>query len=247
MTTLKKLLVLSSFLALTHNALAAATPESPAGQQQPASTEASRPATFSDISGRIEYDITDSEHRKVGLTRIINEFAFTAGRYRCVSTFVSASGKNQFISEGRIEGDHLVPTAFSRHIAGHQDFKIDIGHDTIVITKSSGASESLRLLNAPADIVSTLYQAASIIKETDSMLLAQMNVYGIETATMSYIGEETLDTSLGPQRVIHVRNKTPATTQDIWIAPDQHNLPVKFTIPVPGTALIASVSTLQLK
>ena len=246
MTIVKKLVVLYAGLALGQSVQAATAPDLPAGCHATPAAVAG-PVAFGDKAGTIEYDITDSEHRKVGLTKVINEFEFTKDHYRLISTFVSASGKNQFVSEGKIEGNRLVPKTFSRNVSGRQDFKIDIESAAITITKSSGASESLPGANAPIDIISTLYQAASFTRETGAMVLSQVNVYGIENANMSCVGEETLTTRLGSQRVVHVRSKTSATVQDIWISPAQHNLPVKFTIPAKGMALIASVSKLKLK
>ena len=246
MTRAKKIVIYAVF-SLIQNVQASTTSELPAGRKGAAATEITPQVAFGEKSGTIEYDITDSAHRKVGLTKVINEFEFNGNHYRFISTFMSASGKSQFVSEGKIERNRLVPRTFSRNVAGHQDFKIDVGSEAVVITKSSGASESLPGSLAPIDIISTLYQAASITKETDAMLLTQVNIYGTENTNMSYVGEETLDTRLGSQRVVHVRSKTSATVQDIWIAPAQYSLPVKFTIPAQGTSLIASVSKLKFK
>ena len=174
-------------------------------------------------------------------------FELTAGRYRLTSTFVSRAMRNQFISEGRIERDRFIPEIFSRNLNGRQDFKITIGAKLVTITRSSGYTESLPRPDAPIDIISIMYQAASVTKDVGTLALDQVHVYGIEPRDISYVGEETIDTPLGSQHVIHLRSKTSAITQDIWISPAQRNLPVKFTIPAQRKILIATATKIEFR
>ena len=72
-------------------------------------------------------------------------------------------------------------------------------------------------------------------------------MYGVESKKISYVGEETLATPLGVERVIHLRSETSAAVEDIWIAPGRRNMPVKFTIPAGRQVLIATVTKLEFR
>ncbi len=244
---LRKLVFICAVLWLVQGAMASDMSGDLPRQQSDSKEAAAGRAALGEKSGTIEFAVTDAEGKSVGLEKIVDNFELKADRYRLTSTFVSKGMRNQFVSEGKIEGDRLVPELFSRNINGQQGFKITIGDRLVTITKTSGSSETLPRPDAPIDIISIMYQAGSVTKEAGTMVFNQVHVYGIERRDIAYIGEETIDTPLGPQHVVHLRSKTSAITQDTWIAPAQRNLPVKFTISANGKVLIATASKIEFR
>lgn len=198
-------------------------------------------------TGTAEYEVTNSEGQRVGLSKIVDRFDIRPDRYRISSTLFSESTQTEFVSEGSVTGGRLIPNKFYRTINKQREFTIDLSDKTVTAKQQTGTPTKWPRPKAPTDIVSSLYQAASITKAVGQITLDQVHIYGIDKKTISFVNEEMMTTALGTGLAMHLQSDAPGARQDIWVAPGQQGIVLKFTIPANGRHLIATLTKVHFQ
>jgi hypothetical protein len=165
-----------------------------------------------------------------GRTYTLSQVAEASGLF---SLFVS--GKHVQESRGEITAAGLHPLSFRTERGSRAPEKIDTAQFDWAGNRlnlvSGGEARTADLPADAQDQLSFIYQLAWAPPE-DGVRLHITSGRKIDTYTYMAVGEETLDTPLGPLKTLHIsrhRNSGEEGT-DIWLAEDYHYLPVKVRL-----------------
>ena len=184
----------------------------------------------------------------------------TDGNHYAVSSIAEASGVFSLFYSGRhlqesrgdITPDGLRPTSFRTERGRSDPDKTDSAQfDWSAMTlalKSGSDSSTVELPVGTQDLLSFLYQFAYAPPE-EGLRLFITNGRKLDAYSYQPVGDETLDTPLGPLKTLHIRrgHKSGEDETDIWLATDYHYLPVKIRLTDKnGDAAEQVVSDLRL-
>jgi hypothetical protein len=136
-------------------------------------------------------------------------------------------------STGRVGADGLQPLEYDEHRLKDpkRDLKSTFDWDKGVMhTLLHGEATDTVLPAATQDRISVMYQFAHMRKFGDTLVLPIAERRKIEIHTYRLVGDETVDTPLGPfaarhyQRVVGTATDTRA---DVWLAKERFNFPVR--------------------
>ncbi len=139
------------------------------------------------------------------------------------------SGRIAQTSSGRITGQGLVPEEFWDQRGDKRvQARFDYAHSTLLVESAKG----VRNLDLPAgiqDSLSLFFQLALTAPTPPEGTNAVFNGKTIRTYRYRLVGEETVETRMGPLRAVHLARVTTAQESrfDIWLAIDRHYLPVR--------------------
>lgn len=165
-----------------------------------------------------------------GKTYTLSQVAEASGLF---SLFVS--GKHVQESRGEITPAGLRPLSFRTERGSQAKEKVDTAQfdwATGRLNLSSGGEGRTAELPADAqDQLSFIYQFA-FAPPRDGVRLSITSGRKIDTYSYQPMGEEVLDTPLGPLKTLRIsrRHKASEEGADIWLAVDYHNLPVKIRL-----------------
>lgn len=142
-----------------------------------------------------------------------------------VALFKSVRVEHQ--SQGRLVAGGLQPSRFvslknGTETGENADFDWSTGEVRLLRDGSSH-----RLSPGAQDVLSLNFQLAYLGKITEGMTIGVVTGRKYAAYTLDSLGEEMLDTPLGPMRTLHLRVMTETVTE-IWIALDRDRLPVKI-------------------
>jgi Protein of unknown function (DUF3108) len=136
-------------------------------------------------------------------------------------------------SIGRVAADGLQPLEYNEHRLkdAKRDLKCTFDWDKGVMhAVLHGENTDTTLPAATQDRISVMYQFAHLRKLGDTLVLPIAERRKIEVHTYRLVGEETVDTPMGPFDARHyqrvVANATD-TRADVWLAKDRFNFPVR--------------------
>ena len=130
-------------------------------------------------------------------------------------------------SQGRLVAGGLQPSRFISLKNGvetgeNADFDWSTGEVRLLRDGSSH-----RLSSGTQDVLSLNFQLAYLGKISEGMTIGVVTGRKYAAYSLDSLGEEMLDTPLGPMRTLHLRVMTETVTE-IWIALDRDRLPVKI-------------------
>ncbi len=207
-------------------------PQAPAPAADPLVVEPPTPVLAS--RGVIRYAIY-KESLGLQIGRGEQTWEFTEdGRYR-LSGMTETSGLAALLksvrfeqeSRGRLLAGGLQPERY-RSWKNGQDVRenADFDWSTAVLHLERDGSEHV-LQPGSQDVLSLIYQLAYLGRLADGSNVAVMTGKKYERYALDSLGEEMLETPLGPLRTLHLRATTESVTE-IWIALDRQHLPVKI-------------------
>lgn len=158
------------------------------------------------------------------------------------------SGKFVQTSRGRIVASGLQPEEFwDQRGDKRSQSRFDYATQT-VLNESSKGSRTYPLPAGLQDAQSLLFQLALTAPPPAESDNPVFNGKKIRSYRYRVVGEESLQTPLGPLRTLHMARLTDIGTErfEIWLAIDRHYLPVKLSSEVSGLdaeLLVQSISS----
>lgn len=145
-------------------------------------------------------------------------------------------GKLVQISQGHITPLGLAPDDFwiqrgrptpDKTAAAHFNYR----QQTVTVGKMMNAT-TVPLLPGAQDILSVTFQLAMTAPFQGEQQLYVTTGKGLKPYTAQVVGDELLDTPLGPLRTLHLARKAEAGENaiDVWLALDYNNMPVKVRV-----------------
>ncbi|MDP2783680.1 MAG: DUF3108 domain-containing protein [Sulfurimicrobium sp.] len=167
--------------------------------------------------------------KRDGTRYSINQVAEASG---IVSLFYT--GRHVQISQGELAAEGLKPTSYWVQ-RGQRADKTDTAQfdwENMRLTLGTGGdTRTVKLPDGTQDLLSFLYQLAfSPPQQGDSTRLHITTGRKLDNYGYQSLGEETLETRLGPIKALHigqVRQQGEENTE-IWLATEYHYLPVKI-------------------
>jgi hypothetical protein len=143
-------------------------------------------------------------------------------------------------SEGRVSAAGFEPASFRVEQGGQfkEGAQFDRTNRRVVVASSRGHAES-ELAEASQDMLSAMFQVALFPpgEERTEIWVATGKRYS--SRVLERVGEELLDTPLGPLRTVHVRIGREGDDQyDFWFGTDVNYLPVRVRLVFRGGTVL---------
>jgi len=200
----------------------------------PSTAAMAPPPAAPPAGGAIRFAIfKDSLNLQVGRAEQRWEF-LPDGRYRLtgitetsglVAVFKPVRMENE--SVGRLVAGGLQPDTFRTRKNGRdtgENADFDWSTAAVHLTRDNSTR---RIAMGTQDLLSLNYQLAYLKAPEEGGAIGVVTGKKYERYDLDALGEETLDTPAGHFRTLHLRAMTDSVTE-IWIALDQHRLPVKI-------------------
>ncbi len=134
-------------------------------------------------------------------------------------------------SAGAVAAAGLVPRQYQAERNGQvtETARFDWEDGRVILT-SKGEQEQATLVPGSQDVLSQLYQVGLGRREDGRLEMAIATGKSYKSYVFRSLGEETLETRLGPLRTLHLRSAGEPGEQvtEVWIALEHHNLPVRI-------------------
>jgi Protein of unknown function (DUF3108) len=184
-----------------------------------------------------EYRVTNSG---IAIGSIKETFVRKGGRYSIQSVTRSEGILKAILddqitveSTGRVGADGLQPLEYDEHRLKDpkRDLKCTFDWDKGVMhTLLHGESTDTVLPAGAQDRISVMYQFVHMRQFGDTLVLPIAERRKIEIHTYRLVGDETVDTPLGPFDTRHYQRVVGAATDtraDVWLAKERFNFPVR--------------------
>jgi hypothetical protein len=145
-------------------------------------------------------------------------------------------GRYIMTSRGELTPNGLKPLSFWIQRGQSAERTEYANFDWAAKTLQYGKSDDLHqapLADGTQDQLSAMYQLALTAPHTGRVTVALTTGRKLNQYEYRVVGEETIDTPLGKFKTEHiasVKNEQEGDTGDIWLAIDQHYLPVRFKL-----------------
>ena len=146
------------------------------------------------------------------------------------------SGQLVQTSRGRIIATGLQPEEFwDQRGSKRSQSRFDYATQTI-LTDSSKGPQTAALPAGLQDVQSLLFQIALTAPPTEDSENVVFNGKKVRSYRYRVLGEESLDTPLGPLRTLHMMRLAASSAErfEIWLAVDRYYLPVKLSTEISG-------------
>ncbi|MFZ5508754.1 MAG: DUF3108 domain-containing protein [Pseudomonadota bacterium] len=134
-------------------------------------------------------------------------------------------------SAGAVAASGLVPRQYQAERNGQvtETARFDWEDGRVTLT-SKGEQEQAQLVPGSQDVLSQLYQAGLGRREDGRLEMAIATGKSYKLYVFRTLGEETLETRLGPLRTLHLRagGEPGEQVTEVWIALEHRNLPVRI-------------------
>lgn len=176
--------------------------------------------------------------------------SYTVTSVTAATGFASLIYSGRFVqtSRGQITPRGLVPQAFwDQRGDKHSSARFDQGQ--LTLTPSSGAPRHFAYPDGVQDALSLLFQLALTAPPPEGpVAYTVFNGKKLRDYTYEVRGEETLETTLGPLRTLHLARRMNSDGRfEVWLAIDRHYLPVRVLrvddSGVEGELTIASIAS----
>ena len=242
---------------------AAATSAASASQNSEAVGDAS--ATSADVTASAANKLPDKFEIQYKVVKGIDGFPLGRATYLWVAqdgqyTLTSITegsglfalfqpGKLVQISRGKINATGLAPDDFwiqrgrstpDKTTAAHFDYV----NRNVTVTKDNRAF-SVPMEDNAQDLLSAIFQLAVRAPFPGTMLLHVTSGKSLKPYHARIVGEETIATSLGPLRTLHLVRpaEDDEDAMDLWLAEDYNNIPVKIRIDHSKFGIIEQIVT----
>jgi hypothetical protein len=134
-------------------------------------------------------------------------------------------------SAGAVAASGLVPRQYQAERNGQvtETARFDWEDGRVTLT-SKGEQEQAQLVPGSQDVLSQLYQTGLGRREDGRLEMAIATGKSYKLYVFRSLGEETLETRLGPLHTLHLRagGEPGEQVTEVWIALEHHNLPVRI-------------------
>ncbi|MEW5944502.1 MAG: DUF3108 domain-containing protein [Pseudomonadota bacterium] len=226
-------------------------PDAPAGEATeaaaanavaPEENEAAAPAEPADLlpkSAQIRY-ILYKGRDGLAVGRVTQSWNLADNRYTLTNVMEATgpfslffSGKHVQISQGEVTADGLRPASYWVQRGQATESTDTARFDWKGMTLAFGTGGNIRTVRLPdntQDLMSFLYQLAFAPPQGSDTALFITNGRKLDRYAYRPLGEETLETPMGPLKTLHIgKLQNPGEEgTEIWLATEYHYLPVKI-------------------
>lgn len=184
---------------------------------------------------RIRYAVTMGDNGFV-LGQTLQEFRQDGTRYTMRSTATTTGLASVFkptnvvnLSEGEIVKGRLRPREYRAERGKGKTDSARFNWEESRVALADG--REFELQGATQDMLSVFFQLALMVP-TDRAVISLPVVTGrkLEQYDFEVVGEETIDTPIGPRRTLHLRARRPEgrDSTEVWLSLEDSRLPVKI-------------------